>query len=66
MALRATGLREKAIRREVSLGVPRCLQPLQAPLPLPGRRLGVCGAVVEVAVRAMFPPPRRIARGAAP
>jgi hypothetical protein len=54
VAPRSEVLGNKTISSEKALGVSRGFKALQAPLALAGRLVGVFGAVVEVAVLAMF------------
>ena len=54
-------LGNRSIRGEESLRVPCGLKSLHAPLPLARRLMGVLGAVIEVAVLAMFHPRQDLA-----
>jgi hypothetical protein len=56
VASRAEVLRNRTIGGEEALGVPRGLEPLQAPFALAGRLVGVFGAIVQVAVLMVFDP----------
>src|SRR2546427_11902448 len=54
MTVRAKVLRDRAIRGEEPLGLPRGLEPLHAPLALPGGLVRVLCTVVEIAMLAML------------
>jgi len=54
VASRSDVLGHGTIGGEESLGVPRGLKPLQAPLPLAGRLVGILVAVIEVPVLAVL------------
>src|SRR5215510_2957419 len=56
-------LGDEARGGEAPLGVPRCLEALQAPLAWPRRLVGVVGAVVEISVLAVFHTGQDLAQG---
>ena len=63
MTTRTEVLRDGTIGGEEPLGVTRGLEPLHAPLPLAGRLVRVLGAIIEIAVLAMFHPGENLALG---
>jgi hypothetical protein len=50
----AEALGNKPVGGEKALGMPWGFKPLHAPFPLPRRLVGILGAVVQIAVLAMF------------
>jgi hypothetical protein len=56
MSSRAEVLDEGTIRGQKSLGVPGGLESLHAPFPLAGGLVRVFGAIVQIAVLAVFHP----------
>jgi hypothetical protein len=64
-ASRAEMLGDEARGGEEPLGVPRCLEALQAPLAWPRRLVGVVGAVVEIPVLAVVHTGQDLAQGRA-